>query len=137
MKMDRAERATEFHSKGYNCCQAVVCAFADVLGVDESLLYRVGEGFGAGMGNEKGVCGAMSGAAMVAGLVLSDGRTDEPGNTKKNTYKEVSVMQDRFVERVKRLYCGEIKTGNNGERFTSCDDCIVTGVRVAEEVLGL
>ena len=46
--MDRAEQASVKHRNGYNCCQAVVCVFADEVGIDESLLYKMGEGFGAG-----------------------------------------------------------------------------------------
>ena len=68
--MDRAERAAMLHREGYNCCQAVACVFADAVGVDEALLYRIGEGFGAGMGTGRGVCGAVSGAAMIAGLAF-------------------------------------------------------------------
>lgn len=135
--MDRAEKAAVMHREGYNCCQSVACVFADELGIDESVLYKIGEGFGAGMGTGKGVCGAMSGAAMVAGLVHSDGNISDPGNTKKNTMKYVGMMQRKFVEQAKRLNCIDIKTGNNGQMFTSCDDCIRIGVRVAEEVLGL
>ena len=64
--MDRADRAAMLHREGYNCCQAAACVFADAVGVDEALLYRIGEGFGAGMGTGRGVCGAISGAAMIA-----------------------------------------------------------------------
>ena len=46
----RVERALENHKKGMNCCQAVVCAFADAVDTDEKLLFMAGEGFGAGMG---------------------------------------------------------------------------------------
>ncbi len=134
---ERAEKAAKLHREGYNCCQAVACVFADELGMDESLLYKIGEGFGGGMGTGKGVCGAMSGAAILAGLVHSDGNTDDPGNTKKTTMKQVGAMQRKFVEKAQRLYCIDIKTGNNGQMFTSCDDCIRYGVMVAEEVLGL
>lgn len=135
--MDRAEKAAKLHREGYNCCQAVVCVFADELGMDESLLYKVGEGFGAGMGTGKGVCGAISGAAILAGLVHSDGNTVDPGNTKKTTTRAAGNMQRKFVEQAKRLYCIDIKTGNNGQMFTSCDDCIRIGVKLAEEELGL
>ena len=43
--MDRADIASAKHRNGYNCCQAVVCTFADEVGIDESLLYKIGEGF--------------------------------------------------------------------------------------------
>ncbi len=135
--MDKTEKAIANHRNGYNCCQSVVCAFAEEAGVDESLLYKMGEGFGAGMGTKKGVCGAMSGAAILAGLVCSDGNTDMAGLTKPGTYRRVSVMQEKFIERVKALYCQDILTGNNGEALTSCNDCIRIAVMIAEEELGL
>ena len=47
----RVEKALENHGKGYNCCQAVACAYADLVGVDENLIFAAGEGFGAGMGS--------------------------------------------------------------------------------------
>jgi C_GCAxxG_C_C family probable redox protein len=134
---ERAEKAVERHARGYNCCQAVACAFADKLGVDESLLYRACEGFGLGMGNAKGVCGAMSGAAIVAGLLMSDGNTEVAGMTKAKTTKAAAAMQAKFTERVGALRCIDIKTGNNGGMFTSCDECIRIAAEIVEENLGL
>ena len=134
--MNREDRAAALHRKGYNCCQAVACVFAEDVGLDESLLYKIGEGFGAGMGTGKGVCGAVSGAAMIAGLIHSDGNTSDPGNTKKFSTRAAGNIQRKFVEEAKRLICIDIKTGNNGQMFTSCDDCIRIAVRLAEQELG-
>ena len=39
--MDRIEKALELRSKMYNCCQAVVCTFADVAGVEEQVLFKI------------------------------------------------------------------------------------------------
>lgn len=133
---ERAESAVAKHRNGYNCCQAVVCVFADEVGMDESLLYRMSEGFGAGMGTTQGVCGAVSGAAMLAGLVCSDGNTETAGRTKMMTTRCAGIMQKKFVERAKALVCRDIKTGNGGSAFTSCADCIRIAVEIAEEELG-
>ena len=135
--MDRAELAAAKHREGYNCCQAVVCAFADDIGMDEALLYRMSEGFGAGMGTGQGVCGAISGAAILAGLVNSDGDTEMAGQTKAETTRLAGKMQKKFTERAKRLICREIKTGNDGKAFTSCPDCIRIAAGIIEEELGL
>lgn len=134
---ERADRAAEKHARGYNCCQAVACTFADELGIDESLLYKIGEGFGFGMGTGQGVCGAISGAAIVAGLAMSDGNTEKAGMTKAATTKAAGRMQKKFAERAKALDCLDIKTGNNGKMFTSCDDCIRIAAEIVEEELGL
>jgi len=134
---ERAEMAVAKHRNGYNCCQAVACVFADEVGIDESLLYKMGEGFGGGMGTAQGVCGAISGAAMIAGLVYSDGNTEQAGLTKAKTTRAAGIMQKKFIERAKRLICRDIKTGNEGKAFTSCADCIRIATEIVEEELGL
>jgi len=134
---ERAELAVAKHRNGYNCCQAVACVFADEVGIDESLLYKMGEGFGGGMGTAQGVCGAISGAAMIAGLVYSDGNTEQAGLTKAKTTRTAGIMQKKFIERAKRLICRDIKTGNEGKAFTSCADCIRIATEIVEEELGL
>ena len=135
--MDRAEQAVAKHRNGYNCCQAVACVFAEELGMDESLLYKLCEGFGAGMGTTLGVCGAISGAAILAGLVYSDGNIEMPGQTKAKTTRAAGMMQKKFVEKAQRLICKDIKTGNDGKPFTSCPDCIRIAVGLVENELGL
>ena len=135
--MDRAEKAAALHREGYNCAQAAACVFADDVGIDESVLYKICEGFGAGMGTAKGVCGAVSGAAVIAGLVNSDGNTENPGQTKMKSTRAAGTIQRKFAEEAKALICRDIKTGNNGGAYTSCPDCIRIAVRLTEEVLGL
>ena len=134
---EKADIASAKHRNGYNCCQSVACAFAEEVGVDESLLYKMGEGFGAGMGTTQGVCGALSGAAMLAGLVYSDGNTEHAGLTKAKTTRAAGIMQKKFIERAKALICRDIKTGNNGSAWTSCDMCIRIATELVEEELGL
>ena len=134
---EKSEMAVAKYRNGYNCCQAVACVFAEETGMDESLLYRMGEGFGGGMGTAQGVCGAISGAAMLAGLVHSDGNTEMAGQTKAKTTRAAGSMQRKFVEQAKALKCKDIKTGNDGKAFTSCPDCIRIAVRLVEEELGL
>ena len=133
--MNRADEAAKRHSAGYNCCQSVACAFADKVGVDEETLYRLSEGFGLGMGNMNGICGAFSGAAMIAGFASSGGDIKNPGTTKAETYKKIAAMQTEFAERAKRLICRDIKKGNNGKAFTSCDDCVRIAAELLEEFL--
>lgn len=135
--MDRTEKAKELHQKGYNCCQAVALAFADLLGQDAEMVYKLAEGFGAGMGGRDGVCGALSGAVMLAGLQNSDGKLSG-GQTKKETYKLSEEMYNAFSEKVGSTVCREIKGMDNGEtQLCSCDACIQYAVEIAQKVLGL
>ena len=34
--MDRCEQAVGYHKKGFNCCQSVLAAFQDVIGLTET-----------------------------------------------------------------------------------------------------
>ncbi len=135
--MDRVEKAVELHKSGYNCCQSVACVFADEVGFDASTLFKIAEGFGGGMGTGQGVCGALSGAAMIAGMVDSNGDTEHPGVTKPKTMRDAGAIQRKFVEEAKALICKDIKKGNEGSAYTSCDDCIRIATRITEEFLGL
>ena len=63
---ERAKLAQDFHNQGYNCAQAVVCAYCDLVGLDRETAYKMAEGFGFGMGCME-MCGALSGAFMLAG----------------------------------------------------------------------
>ena len=36
--MNRAERAAEYHKKGYNCAQAILCTYCDKLGISEQVV---------------------------------------------------------------------------------------------------
>ena len=60
------------HDKGFNCAQAVACTYCDLLGYKEEDIFRMTEGFGAGMGGMQATCGALSGAVLLAGLKNSD-----------------------------------------------------------------
>ena len=66
--MDRTDRAVQLKHGGCNCCQAVLCAFAEETGMTEDELMRIGAAFGGGMGCMEGTCGALLGAQMLLGI---------------------------------------------------------------------
>ena len=102
--MNKKELAIALHDKKFNCCQAVACAFAEEIGVDEQVLFKAGEGFGRGIGNMDGTCGALSGAVMLAGFKNSDGNTEDPG-TKLSTYELSGKMLESFKEKCGSTIC--------------------------------
>ena len=66
----RVQKTLENHKKGYNCAQAVACAYCDLVGMDEQSAFRATEAFGLGMGGMQATCGAVSGAVMLAGATV-------------------------------------------------------------------
>ena len=71
--MNRPETAAALKSQ-YNCCQAVLLAFADKLPLSKEELLAIGSGFGSGMGCLKATCGALCGATIAAGMLNQTGR---------------------------------------------------------------
>lgn len=132
--MNAAEKAIELHNIGYNCCQAVVCAFAERLGIDEEVLFKATEGFGLGMGAMNCTCGAVSGAVMLAGLKNSGGTSQR---TKVATYKLSAKIVDDFTTKNQSVICREIKGVDTGKVLRSCGGCIEDAAKIAEEVLDL
>ena len=73
--MSHSQKAKELFLQGYNCAQAVFIAFSDLTGYDVDDAARISSSFGGGMGRLREVCGAVSGAFMVAGCLY--GYADE------------------------------------------------------------
>lgn len=130
------EKALENHKKGMNCAQAVACAFADAVEVDENVLFQMTEGFGAGMGGMETTCGAVSGAVLLAGVKNSSANIEQP-TTKAATYKLSSEITKQFKEKNSSLICKELKGITTRKVLRSCDGCIEDAAAIAEKVLGL
>ena len=131
--MTKAEKAVSLHDKGYNCAQAVVCAFADDLGLDEQTAYKMSEAFGLGVGQME-ICGAVSGACMVAGMKNSAG-LDNIGKTKGETYKINRAIADEFKQMNESVICRELKGVETGNVIRSCTGCIEDAVKIVEKYL--
>lgn len=101
-KSVRGRAATENFLAGYNCTQAVVLAFSDLIDMDKKALLRMSSSFGGGMGRLREVCGTVSGMFLVAGFLYG---YDDP-----KAFEEKSAHYGRIQElaRVFREYQGSI-----------------------------
>ena len=98
---ERGERARNYFLEGYNCCQAVLLAFADVLeangAASTELLQTVASGFGGGFARLREVCGSFSACTMLAGFLRPAGPSDMAARTAN--YALVQEMAADFRER--------------------------------------
>ena len=131
---DRIQIADELHRRGYSCSQSVAVACADMVDVPKEFLFRASEGFGAGMGTGDGVCGALTGGLLIAGLKNSTGNLDTP-KSKAATMKISRAMLNSFRDKCGAIICRELKGTDTGKMICSCPDCIKHGVEVVEENL--
>ncbi len=105
------KKAVEYFTQGYNCCQAVVAAFAPYYNLDHNTALRVSAGFGGGVGRMRMMCGAVSGMVITAGL--QDGQTQGADNAgKAECYKTVQQLVNTFKEENGSLICAELLAMN-------------------------
>ena len=105
--MDHSILAAELFLQGYNCAQAVAVAFTDVTGMDKKEAAKLAAPFGGGMGRMREVCGAVSGMFMVLGVLYGYDNSDAE-STKKELYKQVQALAEKFREENGSIICREI-----------------------------
>ena len=108
--MKHEEKAKSLFMEGYNCSQAVLCAFEDVTGLDGETAAKISSSFGGGMGRMREVCGCVSGALMVLGLVKGYG--DPKATSDKNAhYQLIQDFAARFRQKNGSIICRELLKG--------------------------
>lgn len=105
--MDHAEEAKRLFMEGYNCAQAVFCAFRDLTGMDIDAAARLSSSFGGGMGRLREVCGTVSGALLALGILRGYDDPKDP-EAKKAHYALVQEYARRFRERNGAIICREL-----------------------------
>lgn len=126
MKIDAIERSKSarlLFENGLNCAQAVAVAFADVVGIEPSILERVALAFGGGLGRQREVCGTVSGASMVLGVVEAnakgdakgDAKNDAKNDAKKRAYVTVQDFSAKFRAHNGSIICRELLSLAKGE----------------------
>lgn len=142
--MDRAEQAITYHHQGFNCCQSVLAAFSDLIGLDEQRYLDLSAGFGAGAGTGE-LRGAVTGGILVLGLLTPVDRND-PVGSKQRTVALSRELQKRFARRYGVLRCQDLLAhpdkGNEKSPAAvrlgltkHCDIMIVSAVEIVEELL--
>lgn len=105
--MTHKEKARELLKKRYHCSQALVGAYADELGLDYDLAFKISTCFGNGM-RQGGVCGCITGALMILGMRM--GFADSQDRERERlSNKKAEQFFWLFRERMKGLYkCKDI-----------------------------
>lgn len=103
---NREEIAAANFLSGCNCCQAVLMAYADVLGLTREQAAMVAVGHGGGMGRLRLHCGAFSAAVMLAGAI--EGPDGAKKEHRPQTYARVQEIHRRFIEVNGTVSCAEL-----------------------------
>lgn len=144
--MDRCALAYQYHKQRYNCAQSVAAAFADLTGWTPEQLLASAAGFGGGCGgSHEELCGAVSGALMVLGILFPfTGEGDM--EAKRKVYGLAKDFRQRFFDIFGHTRCIDLLRARPGisertraarrlEISKHCDIMVVTAVELLEDVL--
>lgn len=124
MRTERVARAIELHLSGYNCAQAVLLAFGDLIDLDEKALLRVASDFGGGVSGTRGQCGAISGMLMALGLIRGYDDINDLSH-KQRLYAEGAMLINAFKAEFGTANCAELKE-NVVPRYEETNHPLVT-----------
>lgn len=101
---ERVERACGYFKEGYNCAQAVVMAYDDIMGMGVEKLAKLTAPFGGGMGRMREVCGTVCGMTMLAGAIQP---SSDPKNLeeRKDNYALVQHFAEQFRKENGDIVC--------------------------------
>lgn len=117
-EVDYAQKAKDLFFSGLNCSQAVFTAFSSLNGLDEETAKKVSIGLGGGVGRLREVCGAVSGAAMVLGMVHGG----ENAENKASAYAFVQKFAEEFKKENGSIICRELLGLDENKKETSTPD---------------
>lgn len=135
------DSALDFFRGGLNCAQSVLASAA--VNVDPGTIKRIASAFGAGMGREQRVCGAVTGALMALGL--RDGfESGDDRAGRERVYDQARWFQEHFAAQHGSCDCRELlgvdlRTDEGQKEFREknlrvevCEACIATAVNLLE-----
>lgn len=104
---DRQIKAHDLFKQGYNCAQAVLLAFDDVLvDYDRATLDKMSTAFGGGYAGTRNVCGAVSAFGMIIGLTYD--YSGDVSADKSAVYKLTQGLIAKFTELNSNIICGSL-----------------------------
>ena len=147
---NHAEIAGNHFIEGYNCAQAVFLAFREEMGLDTVTAAKLSSSFGGGMGKMREVCGAVSGALMVLGML--EGNSDPADDqAKSDHYARVQAFAAKFKEEHETIICRDLlkdlalkkehthepeKRTEEYYKVRPCVRFVETAAKILEEMLG-
>lgn len=109
--------AVSYASQGFLCSESVLKAISNYQKTDCKLIPKIATGFGAGVGGQGSVCGAISGAIMALGIKFGRNQVDNQGI---KSYWFATEFVNRFKKEHEYLNCREL---------TGCDFSSEAGIK--------
>lgn len=106
--MTRRETAESAFKEGYNCSQAIIKAYEDIIPEESrDTVLKMATSLGGGMGRLREVCGSVSASFLLIGL--KNGYTDpDTSEKKKNLYSIIQAFAKEYEEKNGSIVCREL-----------------------------
>ncbi len=114
MTYPEAEQAVALYNQGFTCTQSILASFAGRYAIPQSLAFRIGEPFGAGISCTGGMCGSVTGSIMVLGLQYGSTRSNDEA-ARYYTYQRVQELIQRFTKLHGSIQCPDLLGYNLGD----------------------
>lgn len=117
------ELASGYEKKCTGCAQSVVAGVLDALKIDSDDLFKAASGLADGIGlTGDGSCGALTGGAMVLGLLFGRERKDHEDIMKPmQSYLLCKELHGDFIDRYESCRCRDIQMKLMGRTFDMYD----------------
>lgn len=99
--MTKGEIAENYFRQGYNCAQSVALAYCEEMNMDKDTVSKLTNGFGAGMGRLREVCGSVSGMTFVISALYGD-------KSRAEVYELVQKAAKEFEKENGSIVCREL-----------------------------
>ncbi len=144
--MSDIESAVELFINTCNCAQAILLTYGTKFGLTNEQAYKLGTGFGGGLGRHGEVCGAVSGVIMVIGLKYGMTKPDDD-DARTKTFEQVAEFIARFSDRQASILCRELLgcdiSSPEGREFaskkelftTKCPEFVREAAKILEKLL--
>lgn len=97
-----------FFTSGFNCAESVLLTLTKEFNRPTNLIIpSIATGFGGGIARTGSICGALSGATMVIGLIVGRNRPDEL-DKKETVYEMASKMITDFEKEFGTCLCKDL-----------------------------
>ena len=104
--MEKSKIAVDLFKQGYSCAQAIAGAFAEEAGLTQEQAIAMSSCFGAGICATREICGTLTGAMMIMGLVKGWSTAEQ----KSFAYGEGKKLLDDFAKEFGTTRCFDLLT---------------------------
>lgn len=131
----RVALARQYHTEGYNCCQSVVLAYSDLVGIDRQEAARMAAPFGGGLSGLREVCGCVSGMALLAAHAVP---ATDPSDMAARRRQSALVQQlaNTFRQEEGAIVCRTLLGADgSGIRHKPCTEYVADAARIFGKTL--